>query len=135
MCYMRLGWNMTSMIKKYKILCTLMCRNGVNYMIPICEHTEKSEKQYKEIWEDLKAKLRERGYIDEKYKYPSIYRCSSDVSSRLGYANCQYTGTLHSDLDDLTSLQVAMLCDGGYSWFGGNCSKNGLKFSVKVYTD
>lgn len=104
-------------------------------MIPIVKHTEESERQYKEIWEDLKAKLKERGYIDDKHKNPSIYNCSDDVRCKNGYANNQYTGTLKPDLKDLTSLQVAMLCDGGYSWFGGSCGKNGLKFSVKVYTD
>lgn len=104
-------------------------------MIPIVKHTEETAKQYAEIWDDLKNKLRERGYIDDKHKNPSIYNCSDDVRCKSGYANCQYTGTLKPDLEDLTSLQVAMLCDGGYSWFGGNHSKNGLKFSVKVYTD
>lgn len=104
-------------------------------MIPICEHTEESKKRYEAIWDDLKAKLEQRGYIDEKHKYPSIYNCSENLKRQSGYANSQYSGTLKPDLNDLTDLQVAMLCDGGYSWFGGQCSKNGLKFNVKVYTD
>lgn len=104
-------------------------------MRSITSHTEESEKQYREAWEDLKAKLKERGYIDDVRKSPSIRACCDSIVVTSGYANCTYSGTLKPDLNDLTSLQVAMLCDGGYSWFGGNCSKDGLKFSVKVYTD
>lgn len=104
-------------------------------MIPICEHTEETEKRYKDAWNDLKSKLKERGYVDEVHKNPSIYRCSDDVEAKHGYAHCLYTGTLKPDLEDLTDLQTAMLCDGGYSWFGGSCSKDKLKFSVRVHTD
>jgi hypothetical protein len=104
-------------------------------MIAICSHTEESKKLYQEAWEGLKAKLTERGYINEKQKYPSIHNCADDLTHKSGYAHCQYNGKLKPDLEDLTDLQVAMLCDGGYSWFGGNCEKYGLRFSVKVYTD
>lgn len=104
-------------------------------MIPITGHTEQTAKRYKEIWEDLKTKLQERGYINDKYKNPSIYCCSDDVKCKNGYAYNYYTGTLKPDLDDLTRLEVAMLCDGGYSWFGVYCAKNGLRFEVEVYTD
>lgn len=104
-------------------------------MIPICKHTEESGKRYQEAWEDLKTKLTERGYINEKQTCPSIHNCNDDLTRKSGYAHCQYLGKLKPDLEDLTDLQVAMLCDGGYSWFGGNCEKNGLHFNVKVYTD
>lgn len=99
------------------------------YMIPICEHSEESEKKYQEIWENLKVKLKERGYRS------NIYDSAEKIHNRKGYAQEVYEGNLKSDLNDLTALEVAMLCDGGYSWYGGSCFKDGLKFNVKVYTD
>uniref|UniRef100_A0A6H2A4G1 Uncharacterized protein n=1 Tax=viral metagenome TaxID=1070528 RepID=A0A6H2A4G1_9ZZZZ len=104
-------------------------------MIPIVNHTEQTAIEYKNIWDDLKAKLKERGYITDNEEILSIYTCADDVIRKSGYAECQYSGKLKPDLEDLTALQVAMLCDGGYSWFGGNCSKSGCNFNVKVYTD
>lgn len=104
-------------------------------MIPIDSHTEQTKNTYENEWNDLINKLKERGYINDKQKYPSIYNCSDNLQSKSGYANHQYSGILKKDLEDLTSLQVAMLCDSGYSWFGGSCSKIGLNFKVKVYTD
>jgi hypothetical protein len=98
-------------------------------MIAIVAHTDKSLKKYEEVFKDLQDKLKDRGYS------LNISQCADDVMVRHGYANTEYRGTLSPDLDALTDLQVAMLCDGGYSWFGGECRKTGLNFYVKVYTD
>lgn len=104
-------------------------------MIAICEHTEKTKKEYEIAWSDLKTKLEEKGYTNDTHPNPSIYYCNDYLSIKKGYANTQYSGVLKENLANLSALQVAMLCDGGYSWFGGQCSKDGLKFDVKIYTD
>ena len=97
-------------------------------MIAICSHTEESKREYQKKYDELQVIWKERGY--KNYNDACVA-----ITKKSGYAKCTYTGTLKDDLDCLSALQVAMLCDGGFSWFGGGCSKDGLKFTVVIYTD
>jgi hypothetical protein len=104
----------------------------------ICGHSEESEKEYKNVFENLKKKLFERGISKSEDSFPGLTACceKGEYSSTKGYAQKGYDGYLKKELLDLSELEVAMICDGGYSWFGGSSKidENG-RFHVTIYID
>lgn len=52
-----------------------------------------------------------------------------------GYAKHIYRGVLKKDVE-LTELELSMICDGGYSHFGGSSSiRQDRVFTVVIYID
>lgn len=59
-----------------------------------------------------------------------------DITMTMGNGTKKYYGSIPKDLD-VNELQLAMLCFGGYSWFGGSSSINykEKKFVVEIFYD
>ena len=104
----------------------------------ICDHTVES----RAVYEGRLKELRE-------HNLNSIYDVMADEQHNLytrftGYAHYTAEGYLLPVEDikakfgrDLTELDIAMLVDGGYSWFGGYSTffESSRHFVVKIYTD
>ncbi len=88
----------------------------------------------------------QEGYSDVKENLKDFFKVSSlydidrndvfeEIKSIPGYAHCMYHGQLKQGVR-LTELEVAMICDSGYSFFGGysHIYDDGT-FAVKIYTD
>lgn len=105
-------------------------------MIAIVEHTEGTIASYKRTWKQVQEKMTALGLVN---KFGNIDRKKAfkegTFKRRPSYSKYTYSGELIDELSDLSALQVAMIVDNGFSWFGGSCSKNGLKVSGVVYTD
>lgn len=73
-------------------------------------------------------------------KYPGIHGTNSKYFSRFtsrpGYAHYMYEGQMTDALVDITPLELSMVCDGGFSYFGGSVTINPSgSFTVKIYID
>lgn len=87
--------------------------------------------EYKEIFQNLKEK-----YGVGQYKNLRLADfCEGEYTKTGGYANAVYRGKLKEGVQ-LTELELSMICDNGYSHFGGSSviGKDGT-FSVTIYTD
>jgi hypothetical protein len=51
-----------------------------------------------------------------------------------GYGTNTYTGKL-KDSVTVSELEIAMICDHGYSFFGGSSSISGKNFKVEIWFD
>lgn len=82
---------------------------------------------YAEVWEALNKK-----YVPVHKMRRKIFK---DLNTRRGYSHVIYHGKLNKDVD-ITPLELAMILDRGYSWFGGSVSleENG-NFICEIYTD
>ena len=93
-------------------------------LIAIVAHKPETLEQYNETWETLKTKV-----------IPLRIHTAASVTVQRGYAQTKYSGTLKPEYEGLTALEIAMLCDTGFSWFGGSSSKTGNHFNVTIYID
>lgn len=91
---------------------------------PIVTHSDASMEEYNKVWLCLEEKIK-----------PTRISTVAQVTMRHGYAKKEYNGTLAPEYGDLTELEIAMLCDRGFSWFGGTCYKTGLNFNATIYID
>lgn len=90
-----------------------------------------NSQEYKEIFNNLKEK-----YGIGKYKYlnPSII-CEGEYTVEKRYARDVYRGKLKADIE-ITELELSMICDNGYSYFGGSSTiYKDRTFSVEIWTD
>lgn len=88
--------------------------------------------EYKEIFNNLKEK-----YGKGEFRNLNIKDfCENEECSRhSGYAKVTYTGKL-KEYVELTELELSMICDNGYSHFGGSSFIDRDRgFSVTIYTD
>lgn len=69
-----------------------------------------------------------------EYLYELKYEMFENLKSKSGYAHCLYEGDITEGID-LTEEEMAIICDGGFSYFGGYSNINGRHFNVKIYTD
>ena len=87
-----------------------------------------NQEQYKEVYEALNKKLdfRHRGIRASLFK---------KLSTRDGYGHTVYNGILAKGIE-FTPLELAMVLDGGYGWFGGSVQldKDG-SFICEIQTD
>lgn len=95
---------------------------------PIFEIEENPEvkNEYEYNWKLLKEKVSNISRND-------IIR---DIRMTMSGGMKIYSGAIPMDLD-INELQLAMLCFGGYSWFGGKSSINykEKRFVVEIYYD
>lgn len=99
-------------------------------MIAITSHNEKTKEEYEAALYELRDIMSANGF--KNY----VDACQV-VNKKSTYARNTYSGVLKPEMRNISALQVAMMLDGGYSWFGGRCSKDpdGLSFCVTIYTD
>ena len=87
--------------------------------------------EYEEVLKNLREKY-------GKGEFKSLYLadfCDGDYSRVSGYAKVTYSGKLKDDVE-LTALELSMICDDGYSHFGGRSNiYDDKKFTVMIYTD
>jgi hypothetical protein len=85
---------------------------------------------------DYPALLEHSKQISEKFKGMTHEQMFSNFDISRTYARATYTGFLTEITKDLTAWELAVVCDGGFSWFGGSShiSSNGF-FTVVIYTD
>lgn len=90
-----------------------------------------SNPEYNEIFQNLKEK-----YGKGKFKILNLSDfCEGDYERTSGYARATYRGKLKEDVQ-LTELELSMICDNGYSHFGGSSNIGKDKtFTVAIYTD
>jgi hypothetical protein len=86
-----------------------------------------------ELYAGFEANLKK---LKARFGNKGCFQIFENVESHHAYARAIYTGTLTEETKDLTPWEVAVLCDGGFSWFGGsaNIYSNG-HFEVNIYTD
>ena len=100
----------------------------------ICELSEEEIKSNTKVFENLIKK-----YADENgclyNSNPEKSKLFSDFIITPGYAHCMYRGKFKEGVK-VSELELSMLCDGGFSYFGGysNIYADGT-FVVKIYTD
>lgn len=75
----------------------------------------------------------------ERFEATSLYDLRKQVfeehQNSSGYAKNTHTGKLKKGVA-LSELELAMICDAGYSFFGGTSSLNGDgTFTVVIWTD
>lgn len=78
-----------------------------------------------------------RGLKKYRNEYGSFKRGElfDEIFSSSGYARKTYRGKIKDNIE-LTELELSMICDSGYSHFGGSSKINTNKtFSVTIYTD
>lgn len=87
--------------------------------------SEEDIKKYTEIYQDLV----DRGLTLDKVSRESSKSSGYSMDSYKGVLKTEYKGTL-------SPLQISMLCDNGFSHFGGTSTlyKNG-SYSVMIYKD
>lgn len=95
----------------------------------ICDLTEEERLRYRKVAKNLEEKL---GSLSTTHL--------TNVTRVSGYANASYTGTIPAEIEvklgkPITAFEVSMLCDGGFSHFGGYCNITGDSFTCKIYTD
>ena len=92
--------------------------------------TETQDKEYRKTYTELKSRLgtNKAGYFDTKGLF-------EDYTLQTGYARKTHRGRLKPGVE-LTELELSMVCDDGYSHFGGSgtISKD-RTFCVVIYTD
>ena len=96
-------------------------------LIPVVAHTDDTYDSYVTNLKRLERRLSSSGF--------NIDSVSSKVFVNRGYTKADYTGYLKEEYLDLSALDVAMLCDGGFNWFGGSSELIGNNFNVTVYID
>lgn len=79
---------------------------------------------YKETWDKLKE---DHKFMDRRYFFKK-------VNKRQGYGHEVYNGTLNEGID-LTPLEIALILNNGYSWFGGDITLIGDDFFCEILTD
>lgn len=85
-------------------------------------------------YEKVELALLEKFNVDSLYKVDTG-KVFSEFTSQPGHAHCMYSGVLGEEIE-LTELELAMICDGGYSFFGGfSTIHSDGTFVVKIYTD
>ncbi|GAB2558377.1 hypothetical protein [Gracilibacillus alcaliphilus] len=85
---------------------------------------------YAEVEKDLKERFSVE-YLSELGQL----KVFDDFEVKPGYAHCMYHGKLKEGVV-LTELEIAMICDSGYSFFGGHSNLYGDgRFEVKIWTD
>jgi hypothetical protein len=57
-----------------------------------------------------------------------------DWACHHGYGTNTYTGILKEGVS-VSELELAMICDHGYSFFGGNSTISGRNFKVEIWFD
>lgn len=89
---------------------------------------ENLHSEYQSIYQGLAKYKNNHNY----FKHNEIFE---SISSESGYAKKTYRGKLKDGLE-LTELELSMICDNGFSHFGGSSSigKDG-SFTVVIYTD
>ena len=97
--------------------------------IPDLERNPEKLEEYKNIFSQLKEKL---GNEDIRiYREKLLSRCDWTPS----YARATYTGKIKEGIE-LTELELSMICDNGFSHFGGNSVINPDRtFKVIIYKD
>ena len=93
------------------------------------EKTPELKEEYDKIYKSLKDRLPAGKYGG--FAIDKIFDDYRDVSS---YARRTKTGKIKDGIT-LSELELSMVCDGGYSHFGGSSSINGRSFKVVIYTD
>ena len=94
------------------------------YLNPITGLTEGQWQENQAIYESLG----ERGLLNPSKAFATFNRSSS-------YARHNFSGKLAEGVE-LTELEIAMICDNGFSWFGGSSTlKPDGTFHVTVYFD
>lgn len=99
------------------------------------EKDESLLKEYREIYKNLKEKYGV-GQYKNFHKHDSC-ECSifENYEVKNGYAHCIHTGKIKDGIE-LNELELSMICDGGFSHFGGYSIINSdSTFQVKIYTD
>jgi len=98
---------------------------------------EEEYKRYLTIWNDLKEKT--GGKI---YKPMHRDECFCNYARVSGYAKMEHTGMVTQYLIDKlgrqpTELEISMICDGGFSHYGGACFYNTAtrEFNCTIYID
>lgn len=99
-------------------------------LIPVVAHTDDTYDKYVTNLKRLERRL----LSVENFNF-RIDSVSTKVLKRNGYAKVDYSGYLKDEYSDLSALDVAMLCDGGFNWFGGSSELIGNNFNVTVYID
>lgn len=95
------------------------------------EKSEEITTRYREIYANLKEKY---GCGEHKSfdKYSGLFE---DYKSRSQYARMIHTGKVKEGIE-LTELELSMVCDDGYSHFGGSsCIQSDRTFKVEICTD
>ena len=94
------------------------------------EKNENLSAEYEKIQDDLKDKYGTGEF--NSFRKDELFEDYKDVSS---YARRTHTGKIKDGME-LTELEVSMICDGGYSHFGGSSTIYSDKtFKVEIYTD
>lgn len=94
--------------------------------------TEKGNNRYKEVKEELL----------KRYNMNTISALRSDFYKTNGYESGKRygTNTYHGEITvekykDLTELELAMILDCGYSFFGGHSRIVNNKFNIEIWID
>lgn len=73
--------------------------------------------------------------LKEKYgEHLSIRSFCEEYERKSGHAQVRHTGTLKEGFE-FTELELAIICDNGYSHFGGYSSIYKKDFTVTIYVD
>lgn len=93
----------------------------------VCRDKE-LEKQYEDI----------RDGLLKRFECNSLYEASKKAFEEHTVQNKYYRNVHEGKLREgvkLTELEVSMLCDGGFSHFGGSSVSRDGRFHVEIYTD
>ncbi len=93
------------------------------------ERNKELKDKYEKICDDLRKRFHAKSFYDVRKQ---VFEEHHDMPS---YARNTHTGKIKDGVK-LSELEVAMICDGGYSHFGGSSviGTDGT-FRVVIYTD
>ncbi|MFS0822140.1 hypothetical protein [Bacillus sp. 1P02SD] len=92
--------------------------------------TEKGKNEYPAV----KEGLLKRFVVDNLY-HVSLEKICKSYHVKNGYGTNTYTGVLREGVE-VSELELAMICDNGYSFFGGSSRINeDRSFQVEIWFD
>jgi len=95
------------------------------------EKDKELEERYRNIYASLKSRMPTVGEYNQ-FEKSAIFE---DYSNKSSYARNTHTGKIKAGIE-IDELELSMICDDGFSHFGGSSSidKDG-NFTVVIYTD
>jgi hypothetical protein len=94
------------------------------------EKDESLQNRYLEIYKKVKEK-----YGHEKYPTFDVNELFENYKCISSYARCTHVGTIKDGIE-LSELELSMVCDYGFSHFGGlSVIRDDRTFEVVIYTD